>query len=1135
MVAKSPDAVLRCWRLRVEKDTPNLEENHLGNGGLTRHSSTTPFSECTDGEDTRGMRDECESSSGNCIMSIGISKNNGTKEEKVAMQNKINASTSHEVDHSNKPITTNCMIEFRKEKQVGLFKDDSMVIVLVDMNDLADPKAYLWIGERVPESTAVLATCPRTLNELSRRIAQRCCSAVHQNSPIEIMIVYQSQEPQEFLRAFNICKCGWGILFTRERTSNSPYRVIELVEKHGVAVALELVRNDRIGVISKDRTSTCTLIPFPSKMKSYIVVQGPRPVYMWHSSEESTSVKCLGRHICENAAWLLQQQNPILSSSSKEKSGKKSKRKKAVPELLHLWGGEASVSLPPPKIFWEAMGLEEECGFPMEEPCLATTLKASDYTDIATECSSHQDTYIDTTVLRDETSMHQPFQGKTGDVCTQENSPGEDVTSCRIIESVSSHVQGRGTQQPLALEVNNVIDDHVEKMNEVKSSNTTMDMGDGSCPNHTVYLRNRDNSDICVDDAEGTQFLGGTLDEYVVNDYIDIISSESVTVNNSVDNTPKRVTSTATVECGVNHDSIRNVVSNVEQQHKVVDEAVACLDDSHLKSCSDAIDTESSALKMAELSVIGIETAQRVVNSKVMDDAIDLNGVSVNLDRAEIQLSNATPNELHSNTTSIGCSTDTTTTTTTTGMDGQKGELGSISVADGTRRCSSGLSSLILEEFEDNPDGVVMLNEIQQLPPQPPKCEEKRGTISVLVKGQHADASSNAISSHCGEPRRPHFLLDVVKNHYLLDVSKCKALSSNVHEMVEDIGTNNNIMLNNKVSGVLTLETGSRLRDNGGRVQLQPSGVNTVATINLVSESEHEVERTDICQDSVNDDGVGMRNGDQQLLLTQNEAPCDNESSAVMASANALEEQLESIRHPMQDDKDHQNEVSVSMRNSPAASTKKSPSKTEKTTYVKNHEDFYIVHEIPDPILNNSPPDVPKMSRRGSNSAVERARALADIDRCRREEQRVLNSNGLMDQVQNLVARIIGGGGEGSCVTEEREGHKTISQNHETHSRKGSSTHDSETILDIRSEITPVKASTALSRRTSAVYHSPAPLTPTPMDLNFSDTKPTIWEAWNPGRSDLKVPLPATLPEIPGSFQLFLDWQKICCAQGFGC
>ncbi len=1183
MVTEYPDVVLRCWRLRVEQNSSSTldERHHLGNGlsrttGAIlsseeeqtgngsrdrnnsdliscRSSAETLFSECTDGI-TRGMKDECESSSGNCnafsfrnrsssnddssrkkvecrnsIVSIGRNENNGTKEEKVAMQSKT--ASSHEGADHGILIKKSCKLELRKEKQVGLFKDDSIVVTLVEINDdLADPKAYLWIGERVPESKIALSTDQSTLDELSRRIAQRCGSPVHQNSPIEIIIVYQSQEPQDMLRALNTCKGGWGIIFIRERTSDSPsdspYRVIELEEKYGVAVALELVRKDRIGdVIRKGRTNTSAQIvffPFPSKVKSYIVVQGTCPVYMWHSSEESTSVGCLGRHICENAAYLFPRRQNTVLPSCKDKRGKKSKRKKAAsPELLHLWGGEASVSPPPPKLFWEAMGLEVEGRFPVEEPCLPTTLTTRDCIDVAAECSSHS-THIEA-ASRSKTSTHQLFQGKTGGGDPQENSTGENGASCKIKESAASHVHERGTQQPLTLD--NGMDDNVEETGEVKSS--TMDVESELSFNRADRIRNGSNPDIWIVDNEGTtQYQGTTLDKYVVDDYVDIISSKSVMVD-GVHAKPKRTSAcgkkretlmTAAVECGVD-DGIKNVGSSIVEHQMVDGAAVATLDGSLLQSYGDAPVTESSAAsKRVQRDAIGIETTEEVVDSKVVVDAIDFDGVSVNnLVNAKARLL-TTPNDSCFNA-NIGCCTDTT------GVDGQRGKLGgtTFSTVDGRRRSSS-QSAFILDEPDCNTSGIK-LNEIQQqLSPQPPRCEGKRDTTTgVLARGQQVGASSNAISPQCNGLGRPNFLLDVVKHHCLLDVSKCKSFSSNEHEMKE-VGAYNTVV--NEVSGALSSEAVPRLRCDGEVLPLQPS-VNT-GTINVVTESEREIERV-IFQESV-DDGTGTMNIEQRQ--TQNADACDDESAAT-APVNASKEQLESIHYPTEDDRD-QNEVSDRVRNTRSASTKKSPSMTNKTN-VMNHDDCGIVQEVPDPI-SNSPEAPPKMPRRGSNSAVERARALADIDRCRREEQRVLNANanGFMDQVQDLVATITHGGRKGSCAIDHRKGNTTINQSHQTLSRRGSVAHEPSRILDIRSDSTPMKEASTLSRRTSSVYHSPAPLTPTRIDLNYANTKPTIWEAWNPGRSDLKVPLPATIPEIPGSFELFLDWHKICCAQGFG-
>ncbi len=1156
MVTESPCTVLRCWRLRVEKNTSILEGSNRGNGGLSRSSCAipssdgectwngghdrnnsdfsscrssgeTPFSECTDG-DTRRTRNECESSSGDCnvaslnnnipsnddssskaecrnnIVSVGSSENNISKEEKVDMQSKT--ASSHEVDHD-KFIKQNCNIELRKEKQVGLFRDDYMIVTLVEMNGLAaNPKAYLWIGERVHESTTALATHPSTIDELSRRISQRCSSQVHQDLPIEITIVYQSQEPQDMLRAFNTCKRGWGILFIRERMSTSPYRVIELVEKHGMAVAYERVQKDRIGVVSKGRTSTSSQIIIPSKLKSYVVVQGSRPIYMWHSSEESTSVECLGRYICENAACLLHQQNDVLSSSSKEKRGKKSKRKKPSPELFHFGGGDASTSPPPPKLFWEAMGLEEEGGFPVDKSCLPTTLSARDCIDVANDCISHR-THTEV-ASHGKTSMHQPFQGNTGN----EEDPQENVASCKI-KGVSHPGNCRGTQQPVTLE--NGMDNNLENAGEVKKS-STMDVVNELSLKH-VCLRNGSNLDIRVVNDEGTQYQG-TLDEYVVDDYVDITSSKSVMVD-VVDSKPKQISTCkretltdATVECEVVDDGIINVMSNVECQ--VVDGAAVATLDNSLQSYDDDVDVAErcSASKRAQNGSVVIETTEVVDSKKRVMNAIDMDGgVSVNVDNSKEDQLLTAPNEVRYKT-NIGCFTDTTI------VDEQRGKLGIISaVEDGVRRSSSP-SLLILDELKGSSTDGVKFNEINQLSPQPSRCEGERGTESVLVKDQQVDASSDATApQHCDELGRHHFLLDVVKHPCLLDVSKCKAFSPNIHDIIE-VEPYNTVV--NGVSGALSVETGSRIR-NDGEVLLQPS-------VNTVTEPKHEIGKV-ISQDSVDND-VGIMNEEEQQR-TQN-AACDNESVATTL-VNASKGQVEStIYGPMQDNDDRDaNEVTVRVHNTPPSASKKS-TKTNKTN-VNYNDDYCNVREILDPISNS--PEAPKIPRRGSAFAVERARALADIDRFRREEQRVLNANGFMDQVQNLAASIIrGGGGGGSFAREHREGSTTDNQNHQTLSRRGSAAKESSAILDIRSDSTPVKSTTTLSRRSSAVYHSPAPLTPTAIDLNYSDMKPTIWEAWNPGRSDLKAPLPAMLPEIPGSFELFLHWHKICCTQGFG-
>eukprot|EP01084_Bolivina_argentea_P078982 143331_1 len=1158
MVTESPCAVLRCWRLRVEKNTSIREGSNRGSGGLSRSSCAipssegectwngghdrnnsdfnscrssgeAPFSECTDG-DTRRTRNECESSSGDCnvaslsnntpsnddssskaecinsIVSVGHSENDGTKEEKVDMQSKT--ASSQEVDHD-KFMKKNCNIELRKEKQVGLFRDDYMIVTLVEMNDLAaNPKAYLWIGERVHESTTALATHPSTIDELSRRISQRCSSQVHQDLPIEITIVYQSQEPQDMLRTFNTCKGGWGGLFICERVSTSPYRVIELVEKQGVAVAYERIRKDRIGVISKGRTRTSSQIIIPSKMKSYVVVQGSRPIYMWHSSEESTSVECLGRCICENAAYLLHQQNDVPSSSSKEKRGKKSKRKKPSLELFHFWGGDASTSPPPPKLFWEAMGLEEEGGFPVDKSYLPTTLSARDCIDVANDSISH---HTHTEVApHGKTSKHQQFQDNTGN----EEDPQGNVASCKI-EGVSHPGNCRGSQQPRTLE--NVMGNNMENAGEVKKS-STMDVVNELSLKH-VSPRNGSNPDIRVVDDEGTQYQR-TLDEYVVDDYVDIISSKSVMVD-VVDSKRKQILACkreiltdTTIECEVVDDGIINVVSNVECQ--VVDGAAIATLDNSLQSYDDDADVTErcSASKTVQNSGVVIETTEVVDSKKTVMNAIDMDGgISVNVANSKEDQLLTAPNEVRYKT-NIGCFTDTTI------VGGQRGKLGIISaVEDGVRRRSSSLSLFILDELGGSSTDGVKLNEINQLSPQPSRCEGKRGTESVLVKDQQVDTSSEATApQHCDELGRHHFLLDVVKHPCLLDVSKCKAFNPNVHN-IKEVEPYNTMV--NGVSEALSFESVSRTW-NAGEVLLLQSSVNTV------TEPEHEIGKV-ISQDSV-DNAVGIMNEEEQQR-TQ-DADCDNKS-AVTTLVNASKGQVETTIHrPMQDDDRDKNEVTVRVHNTPPSASKKSSTMTNKTN-VKYNDDCCIVRKILDPISNS--PEARKMPRRGSNSAVEKARALADIDRFRREEQRVLNANGFMDQVQNLAASIICGGGEGGSFAKEyRERSTTANQNRQTLSRRGSAANESSTILDIRSDSTPVKSTTTLSRLSSAVYHSPAPTTPTAIDLNCGDMKPTIWETWNPGRSDLKAPLPAMLPEIPGSFELFLDWHKICCTQDFG-
>ncbi len=1175
-----PDAVLRCWRLKIEKNTSILEESrrhnlgnglsrtsgailssnedHTGNGSRDRNNSdlissrasaADKITECTDGV-TRGLTDEY--TSGNCnvfssrnissnddssrknaeygksIVSVGLSENNGAREEKVAMQCKT--ASNHEVAAHDILIESSCKLELRKEKRVGLFRDDSIVITLVEMNnDLPGPKAYLWIGERVPESEITLATDQSTLDELSRRIAQRCDSPVHQNSQMKMIIVYQSQEPQDMLHAFNnICKRRWGVLFIRERMSDSPYRVIKLEEKHGVAVALELIRKDTIGgVIRKDRTSTSAqILPFPSKMKSYIVVQGTCPVYMWHSSEESESVGCLDRYICENAAYLLQRQNTVLPSW-KEKKGKKSKRKKtASPKLLHLWGGEASVS-PPPKKFWEAMGLEEEGGFPVDESCLPTMLTTRVFNDVATECGNH---ITDIEVAsRCEATSHELFQSKTGGEDSQENSTGEICASCKIKES-ASHVSEHGALQPLTPDNDTV--DNVEETDEVKNSKMNVESELSYSRTDGIHNGSSSPDNCAVDNAGATQFQGRMLDEYIVDDYVDIIFSKSVMID-GVNAKPKRMSvcgretlMTDMVECGVDN-LMKNVGSSIVE-HQVADgTAVATLNGSLLESHGDAAAvTESSAdSKRVQGDTVGIERTEEVVNSKVVLDEIDgLDGVSVNNleDNAKAAQLLTTPNKSRFNA-NVHCCTDTTT-----GVDGQRCELGAdtFSTVDGTRR-SSNQSSLILDEPDSSTLGVKQ-NEIQQhLSHQlPTRCEVKSDTTTgVLERGQQVDGTSlNAISPQCNELGKPNFLLNAVKHHCLLGVGKCKSFSSNAHEMKE-VGAHKTMV--NEVSGSRSSEPVPLLLCDGEALPLQPS-INTCTT-NVVTESEREIERV-IFQESV-DDGTGAVNAEQRK--PQNAAACDDESAAT-ASVNASKEQLQSIHHPIQEDRD-QNEISDMVPNMSPASSTKSPSMTNMTN-VTNRDDCTIVEEVPDPI-SNSPEAPPKIHRRGSNSAVERARALAGIDRCRREEQRVLNANtnGFMDQVQNLVARIIYGGGKGNCAIDHSEGNTTINQSHETPSRRRLSVaHEPSTILDIRSDSTPMKEASTLSRRSSSVYHSPAPLSPNRIDVNYADIKPKIWEAWNPGRSDFKVPLPATLPEIPDSFELFLDWHKICCAQGFG-
>ncbi len=829
MATEYPCAVLRCWRLRVGENTSILEGSNSENGGThscavpssegertwndghdrknnsdfssCRNPGEAPFSECTDG-DTRRMGNDCEPSSGVCtvgslskstpsndddvssskvecrnsIMSVGRSENNGPKGENVVMQRK--AASAHEVDHD-KFVESKCIMELRKEKQVGVFRDDCIIVTLVEMEDLAvNPKAYLWIGERVNESTTALATHPSTVDELFRRIAQRCNSQAHQDLPLEITIVHQSQEPQDMLRAFNDCKVGWGILFISEIVSTSAYRVIELVEKQGVAVACERVLKGRLDVISKGRNRTSSQILIPSKMKSYVVVQGSRPMYVWHSSDESASVECLGRHICDKAAFLLHRQNDVPSSSKEKRSKKKSRRKNPSPELFHFReGDDSSPSNHPPKFFWEALGLEEEGTFPVDTSCLPTTLSARDCTDAASEGICHDIRTEESSHGR--TSIHQPFQGSTGN--------------------------------------------------------------------------------------------------------------------------------------------------------------------------------------------------------------------------------------------------------------------------------------------DEDPQG------------------------------------------------RHHFLLDVVKHPCILDMSK--AFSPNVHKIKE--AEHYDTVVNGGL-GAPSFESGSQIWNAIGEVPFQQPSVNTV------TEPEHEIGKV-ISQDSVDND-VGIMIEEEQQR-TQN----IEDKSSVTTLANASQGQVEStINRKMQNDDVDRHEATVTVHNTPSITSKKSSPMKNKTNVNVYSNDCHIVEETLDPTSNS--PEVPKMPRRGSHSSVERARALADSDRFRRGEERVLNANGFMDQVQNLVASIIHDGGK-----EEREGCTTANQSRQTFSRRGSAT-DETSILDIRSDNSPVKSTTTLSRRSSAaVYHSPAPITPNAIGLNCGDIKkPTIWETWNPGRSDLKTPLPAMVPEVSVSFETFLDWHKISCAQGFG-